>query len=66
MLLKRQQEKVPPFLQATLQNESPEREKFEKWPPSIRLVFRILGETDNLTDLQTVLNSEDAALLCKR
>ena len=33
MLLKRQQEKVAPFLQATLQNEPPEREKFEKWPP---------------------------------
>ena len=61
MLLKRQQEKVSPFLQVTLQNEPPEREKFEKWPPSRRLSFRILRETDNLTDLQTVLNSEDAA-----
>ena len=30
MLLKRQQEKVTPFLQATLQNEPAEREKFEK------------------------------------
>ena len=53
--------KVAPFLQTTLQND-PQREKnLKNGPHSRRLIFRILGETDNLMDLQTVLNSEDVA-----
>ena len=46
--------KCPPFYKL-LYKKSPQREK------NLRFIFKILGETDNLTDLQTVLYSEDAA-----
>ena len=64
MLLKRQQEKVTPFYKL-FYKMSPQREKNLKKGLIRRLIFRIFGEIDNLTDLQTV-KFRRCYFLCRR